>query len=203
MPLLSSIIQSKNPKVHHHDHFNGNYIAPTCNICNLKMQLKREYFPVLIHNLKNYDMHLLLLHGCSKMPHWHLSVVPTSSEKYISLTVTIDEENPLQQSNEKPHIKITFLDSCAFLPSSLAKLADTLHHDDLVYCHGLGHRKGVFPYSFFTSIDTIKPKLPFLLSANFIIQLSIVNLVTKTIGELSRLLVNWVVGTCMNIFYVI
>ena len=65
------------------------------------------------------------------------------------LTVTIDEENPLQQSNEKPHhIKITFLDSCAFLPSSLAKLADTLHPDDLVNCHGLGHRKGVFPIHF-------------------------------------------------------
>ena len=143
-----SSFSQQNPKVHHHNHLNGHYIAPTCSNCNLKMQLKTGYFPLLIHNLKNYDMHLLLMYGCCKMPRWHHSVVPTSSEKYISLTVEINEEYLLQQSNEKPHhIKIKFLDSCVFLLSSLAKLADTLHPHDLVNCHGLGHRM-FFPIQF-------------------------------------------------------
>ena len=128
-----------NKKVYHHNHMNGKYIAPACNTCNLKMQLRIDTFPIIAHNLKNYDLHLLLLQGFAKMKEWDLQVIPASSEKYISLTAKIA---PIDQSH---HLKLVFLDSYAFLPSSLAKLADNLNAEEIPYCKTISTEKESFP----------------------------------------------------------
>ena len=89
----------------------------------------------------------------AKLPHWNLSIIPNSSEKYTSLTAKLGD--PSEKNDKVP--KLVFLDSYSFLPSSLAKLADNLETADFVHTSLDGElRKGVFPYTFFTSIERLK-----------------------------------------------
>jgi hypothetical protein len=62
----------ENHKVRHHCHITGEYIGPTCNNCNLQLKPRHvssgsgcrthteHFIPVVLHNLKNYDSHILL-----------------------------------------------------------------------------------------------------------------------------------------------
>jgi len=49
---------NENPKVRDRCHVNGNNRGAACNKCNLDMELT-ETIPVVFHNLKGYDSHLL------------------------------------------------------------------------------------------------------------------------------------------------
>jgi len=75
-------VAKKNPKVHHHCHVSGKYLAAVCNNCNLQLRprkcsnMKRHhmtaaeraaesyeqdfFLPVVFHNLKCYDGHFIL-----------------------------------------------------------------------------------------------------------------------------------------------
>ena len=48
-----------NRKVRDHCHVTGNYRGASCDKCNLGMRLTK-IIPVIFHNLKGYDSHLLL-----------------------------------------------------------------------------------------------------------------------------------------------
>ena len=48
-----------NHKVRDHCHVTGNYRGASCNKCNLGMKLTKT-IPVIFHNLKGYNSHLLL-----------------------------------------------------------------------------------------------------------------------------------------------
>ena len=50
---------AENNKVRDHCHVTGNYRGASCDKCNLGMKLSR-IIPVIFHNLKGYDSHLLL-----------------------------------------------------------------------------------------------------------------------------------------------
>jgi hypothetical protein len=52
------------PKIMHHNHRTGKFIAALCNGCNLQIKNREDNFfvPVVFHNLKNYDVHHIFRH---------------------------------------------------------------------------------------------------------------------------------------------
>ena len=57
--VCESNFTNKNRKVRDHCHVTGSYRGASCNECNLSMKLTKT-IPVIFHNLKGYDSHLLL-----------------------------------------------------------------------------------------------------------------------------------------------
>ena len=49
----------ENKKVRDHNHITNNYRGAACDNCNKQLKLS-HIIPVIFHNLKGYDMHLLL-----------------------------------------------------------------------------------------------------------------------------------------------
>ena len=174
----------ENYKNRHHCHVTGRYLFPSCTRCNLQMKFaiaskeytgrkkvegkekdfetgrRRYYLPVIIHNGKNYDNHLIIslfnmtddqsdktdderpsLRTTPLRLKKKISVIPTTGEKFISFTMG----------------DLRFIDSCQFLSASLDKLVSTLAKNDFNYTakhipkHEMVMRKGIFPYEYLTS----------------------------------------------------
>ena len=47
-------------KVRDHDHYNGKYRGAAHGKCNISFNSKNFKIPVFIHNLKNYDEHIII-----------------------------------------------------------------------------------------------------------------------------------------------
>ena len=77
----------KNPKVRDHCHILGVYKGPAQKICNVKLAIKPSItpIPVVLHNLKGYDSHLIM-QQIDKIT-GRLSCIPNNTEKYISFGV--------------------------------------------------------------------------------------------------------------------
>lgn len=90
--------------------FSGKYRGPAHSNCNLQYRInpERVKIPVIIHNLKNYDAHLIL--SAVQPRHGAVTCIPNTNEKYTSFTVG----------------DVTFIDSCQFMLSSLDKLSSNL-----------------------------------------------------------------------------
>jgi len=76
------------------------------NECNFKLKLdpKKVQLPVIIHNLGDYDAHLLI-QAMARGP-GEIKCIPNNTEKYISFSLG----------------NVKFIDSINFLQSSLDKL---------------------------------------------------------------------------------
>ena len=74
----------------------------------------RIQIPVFIHNLKNYDAHLIL--SAVEKRHGEISIIPQNMEKYISFKIG----------------NIIFKDSFAFMNKSLATLIEDLKKEQLI-----------------------------------------------------------------------
>jgi hypothetical protein len=144
--LCDSLFTEENHKVADHDHLTGNYRGPACNNCNLSYQLPK-FIPVVLHNLSRYDAHFIIPElGRDTSP---IDVLATSNENFISFSKRVGK------------IKIKFIDSFRFMPSSLLKLTENLQESDLVETKklvpkekmNLVLRKGVFPYDYIDSLD--------------------------------------------------
>ena len=162
-PKCKKEFSKTNKKVRDHCHITGEYRGPLCHCCNSRLRLKRLNLPVIFHNLKNYDAHLIIKNGIGKMKDWHLSTIAQSREKFMSLTARIPVG--LTKLNKTIYFTISFIDSYQFMNSSLASLALNLtsltHVESLrkTYpnlCQNLFTQKGVFPYSYFDSLDRLK-----------------------------------------------
>jgi hypothetical protein len=144
-------------RVRDHDHITGEYRGMAHNKCNLEEGKKntRNYkIPVVFHNLKNYDGHLIIQNVGEHTS--KISVIPQNYEKYISFSFD--------------HFK--FIDSAAFLASSLDNLASNLLNggkhkfkESLKYGPkeniDLLLKKGVFPYDYMTDWGVFdETKLP-------------------------------------------
>ena len=103
-----------NPKVRDHCYFTGQYRGPAHKSCNLKLKIKPGItkIPVVFHNLKGYDSHLIMqkIH----ITKGNITCIPNNAEKYISFSVG----------------QLKFLDSFQLMASSLAKLVDATDKDD-------------------------------------------------------------------------
>ncbi|MEL7521335.1 MAG: DNA polymerase, partial [Cyanobacteria bacterium J06553_1] len=151
--------EGRHRKVRDHCHITGKFRSPLCHVCNSRLMLKRRVLPVVFHNFKGYDGHLICKQAIGEMPGWHVDVIPTTHEKYMSVIAKVEVGRT--KKGKLRYFSIVFLDSFQFLSSSLASLASNLDHlpftdkrmrsrypnvsDDVL------HRKGVFPYSYFDS----------------------------------------------------
>ena len=126
-----------------HCHIVGSYRGAAHNECNLmyKIYKSRWKLPVVIHNLKGYDGHLIVKASKSEF-----GKVPQNIEKYLSLAVG----------------QLKFIDSFQFTPKGL----DVLTDDEFRYLResctfGLIRREGVYPYDYMNSFDRFdETKLP-------------------------------------------
>jgi hypothetical protein len=135
MPLL-------NDRVMDHCHLTGKLRGAAHNECNLKLRLPYR-LPVIFHNLKGYDAHLIIKGLRSDLVR-KISVIPQNTEKYIAFFMD----------------DFMFLDSLAFLLSSLDSLASNLPiQDKTKYMNQLFSdndiplllEKGCLPYEYMDS----------------------------------------------------
>lgn len=144
--ICNNVFTKDNGKVRDHDHLTGKYRGPACNSCNINFKLPR-FIPVLLHNLSGYDSHFIIPE--LGRDSGSIDVLATSMEKFISFSKKVGK------------MKLRFLDSFRFMPSSLMKLTENLRRQDLIETTkivpndkmDLVLRKGVFPYDY---IDNLK-----------------------------------------------
>lgn len=123
--------------------------------CNLQFQFRQGkrsqsskfYIPIVFHNLRGYDSHLLMESAGKMCKGKKLTVIPNHSEKYLSFSVG----------------NLRFIDSLQFLNESLEKLVTNLSKEDASKFEVLAShfpdedqfqlllRKGVYPYDFVSS----------------------------------------------------
>lgn len=133
--------------VRHHNHFTGEIIGPACNVCNLNCQ-QATFIPVIFHNLKNFDSHILCKH-IGHFKNHRLQCIAQNTERYVSFSLG----------------SLRFIDSLQFLPASLENLVANLAQDGLqVFTHLLSEteseakaqllmRKGVYMYEYMDSFE--------------------------------------------------
>ncbi|GBL96873.1 hypothetical protein AVEN_118984-1, partial [Araneus ventricosus] len=139
----------KGDRVRDHDHQTGIYRAALHSSCNLKFRLSKK-IPVVFHNLKNYDGHLIM-QEIGKLKDYEISVVPTTMEKYVTFS--------LSKRYHKFKVSLNFVDSFQFLSTSLEKLVQNLTPDKFnILKENFPHhnislllRKGVYPYEYMDS----------------------------------------------------
>ena len=125
--------QKMNPltKVKHHDHITGEFISSLCYECNINLQYKK-FIPVYIHNLKGYDSHLfvssLFKYGYQHNKSDNISCIPNNEEKYISFSknIKVDEYEDKTGKMKNVMYEIRFLDTFAFMASSIENLSNNL-----------------------------------------------------------------------------
>ncbi|XP_065181872.1 uncharacterized protein LOC135812433 isoform X1 [Sycon ciliatum] len=168
-------------RVRDHDHIMGLYRGAAHASCNLKMRIVRDtqIIPVIFHNLKGYDAHLLISSiGLTAIEteryvdrtgrtrafkKGKIGVIPNNMERYVSFTWG--------------HFR--FIDSLAFLNTSLEKLVSNTPRDSFAHLSSLVarhatrmnssssneelfdllRRKGVYPYEYMDDF-TCTPESP-------------------------------------------
>ena len=125
--------------------------------------------PVILHNLQGYDAHLFIKQ-LSRLP-GELNCIPSTEEKYISFSKKIKVDEYFSRRTGETvslYFEIRFIDSFKFLQTSLANLVGNLQPDDFHNTKAiiknnveLLTRKGVYPYDYKTSFETLtKTQLP-------------------------------------------
>jgi hypothetical protein len=102
-------------KVRDHCHVTGQFRGPSHNSCNLNAK-HPNFIPILMHNLSGYDSHFIVRELGNTPGSVH--VIPNSEEKFIAFS-KIPEDG----------VKLQFIDTYRFMPSSLDTLAKDLAED--------------------------------------------------------------------------
>ena len=156
----------KNGKVRDHCHFTGRYREAAHNSCNLKYR-KRNFTPVVFHNLSGYDRHLFIKNlGFSE---GNIDCIPNNEERYISFNKKIQVGSYTKKVENKEETKplyhqIRFIDSFKFMDGSLDKLVNNLPKDAFnkvkrYYVEDkldLLTRKGIYPYEYMDMTEKFK-----------------------------------------------
>ena len=132
--------------MHDHCHFTGEFRGAAYAECNLHYQIRKNkyHLPILFHNLKGYDSHLIFQDVKTK--HRRIDVITNNSEKYISFSIG----------------KLKFLDSMQFLSGSLDTLSNQLKPEQFKHFkisypgekyQNILLKKGVYPYSYMDNMD--------------------------------------------------
>ena len=121
----------KNRKVRDHCHVLRNYRGAACNTCNLSMKMTKT-IPVIFHNLKGYDSHLLLpeLGKFNKK----ISIIPNNMQTYMSFSVGNEityTDVKTGELKKKDWFNLRFIDSFGFMASSLSQLVVDLKQGGL------------------------------------------------------------------------
>ena len=130
--------------VRDHDHMTGKYRGAGHNECNFKLKLnpKTMLIPVIFHNLKGYDGHLLV--QAMARVRGEIKCIPTNTEKYISFSLG----------------NLRFVDRFNFLLSSLEKLVKGIDEFPIMQRRfpeenerRLLLEKGIYPYECMDSFE--------------------------------------------------
>ena len=137
-------------RIRDHCHITGRYRGAAHEVCNLNFKFSTVGFnksikiPVVIHNLRGYDSHLIIKHFHDQSH--RISCIPNNMEKYMSLTID----------------NLAFIDSVQFMVASLEELVSNLKKGGIEnfihtgkYYQGeqltLMTQKGVYPYGYMNS----------------------------------------------------
>ena len=161
--ICNEDILTPDDKVCDHCHFTGEYRGAAHQSCNLQCR-KPMIIPVIFHNLQGYDAHLFIKQS-SKL-NGDLSCIPSTEEKYISFSkkIKVDEYQCRDRGTVSLYLELRFIDSYKFLQTSLANLVKNLQPDDFYNTKTviqepkaleLLTRKGVYPYDYISSIETL------------------------------------------------
>ncbi len=127
-----------------HDHLTGKFVGTAHDRCNL---LRREQLRLTCyaHNFTGYDSHFII-RALAKYPEYFsgLGAIPLNTQKFKTLNMNRN--------------KVVFLDSCQFLPDTLASLVDMQREGGNTFPilsqlktgsrrKEMMLRKGVYPYS--------------------------------------------------------
>ena len=138
-------------KVRDHCHITGKYGGTAHWGCNVNLKLN-EKVPVIFHNLRGYDSHLIIKE-ISKSD-VKVSVIPNGLEKYMGFTINTN---------------LVFIESMQFINSSLDSLIKNLPDNDFRYLSEEFRgeylepvkQKGVYPYEYMDSFKNFSEnKLP-------------------------------------------
>ena len=142
--ICNDLFTEEDHKVRDHDHATGEYRGAAHRSCNLKKR-RKIVIPIFIHNLRDYDAHLIMRGIHQYAEEKKINVIPNNLERYVSFSLG----------------SLRFLDSFQFMASSLGTLAANLedypHLEELFpgvwgdFDEGglkLLSRKGVYPYSY-------------------------------------------------------
>ncbi|KAL4153519.1 hypothetical protein QTP88_001352 [Uroleucon formosanum] len=151
--LCSGTFTEQNCKTAHHDHLSGRFLKTLCNTCNLKLKTP-NFVPCFLHNLSNYDAHFIVT-NLANDDNRRISVIANTEEKYISFSKYINNT-----------FSVRFVDTCRFMASSLACLAENLVSANFDKFRevakfftpsemALVTRKGVYPYEYTDSCDKL------------------------------------------------
>ena len=148
--------EGENIPVRDHCHITGKYRGSAHKTCNFRLQISAEKIkiPVIFHNLKGYDGHLIIegmgdiirendLRGEEPL---NIDVITSNAEKYITFKIG-------------KHLK--FIDSYQFMASPLANLAKGLPDNKYIYTSeafsgeklDLMKAKGIYPYDYMDSFQ--------------------------------------------------
>ena len=142
--------EGENIPVRDHCHMTGKYRGSAHKTCNLRLQISAEKIkiPVIFHNLKGYDGHLIIegMGDIIKREPLNIDVIASNAEKYITFKIG-------------KHLK--FIDSYQFMASPLANLAKALPDNKYIYTSeafsgeklDLMKAKGVYPYDYMDSFQ--------------------------------------------------
>ena len=99
-----------------HCHVTGVFRGPAHGRCNLNYRIVADTIPIpcFLHNLKNYDAHLII--AATSKEHGEIKCIPSNAEKYISFTIG----------------GVEFKDTYVFMQANLDKLVDDLKPEELV-----------------------------------------------------------------------
>ena len=145
-------------KCRDHCHFTGKYRGCAHDDCNLQFSMRYYKIPVFLHNLKNYDSHLVIERANELSENAKIDVIAPNSEKFITFAFK----------------NMCFKDSFSFLSSSLDKLVKLSKYEDGQKKENWQNNfkfskrnpyvsndndldlltdKGVYPYDYFTSLE--------------------------------------------------
>jgi len=142
-------------KAKHHCHTTGRFLGAVCSVCNLQLKYRKKrsrcddwndkfFLPVVAHNMKGYDSHLILKgYEQHASQNCKITVIPSNTEKFVAFQIG----------------QLRFLDSLQFLSASLDSLVNTLPPEAFKLttkfnpCPNLAKTKGIFPYEYLSDIS--------------------------------------------------
>ena len=136
-------------KVRDYSYITGEFRGSAHRDCNINVKLKHE-IPVVFHNLKNYDLHLIMQElGKFSLK---INVITNGLGKYMSFSI---------------NYKLSFIDSFRFLSSSLDSLVTNLAKDDFKYLSQefdnnvlyLVKKRRFYPYEYMSNFEKFKEQL--------------------------------------------
>ena len=88
-PKCNAKFDEKTVKVRDHDHISGKFRTALCSKCNFSLKLRRRVLPVIFHNFKGYDSHMILKGGLGNMKNSKINVIAQTREKFMSMNVQV------------------------------------------------------------------------------------------------------------------